>query len=374
MDLIGGGAQDYPHFLKFLGDKKPFGSPFQINFPAWSEPDFPGMTPRDIKAYPCNSTDEKYRCACVDCTGSCPELPAVKEVEECRVGLLPCLSFAVILIYSVFLALLIVAVSGHIAYAKHSKNKHERMRLLQDSSPSDDEDEGELVHHAGLLDKPQKTYRLNTLCDKAFSRLGRAAALFPAITIGTSVVVVALLSIGWANFALETDPVKLWVSPDSEAAQEKAFFDDNFGPFYRANQAFLVNDTLPSGPGPVLTYDTLLWWFDVESRIQRMQSEGGYNLDDVCFKPTGDACVVQSFTGYFGGELYMVDPDTTSRHAQTSPSTACLRSSSPSTRISSLAVTIRASSMPKLLSSPGLSTTMPRIPQSSSGQWTGRRV
>ena len=310
MDLIGGGAQDYPHFLKFLGDKKPFGSPFQINFPAWSEPDFPGMTPRDIKAYPCNSTDEKYRCACVDCTGSCPELPAVKEVEECRVGLLPCLSFAVILIYSVFLALLIVAVSGHIAYAKHSKNKHERMRLLQDSSPSDDEDEGELVHHAGLLDKPQKTYRLNTLCDKAFSRLGRAAALFPAITIGTSVVVVALLSIGWANFALETDPVKLWVSPDSEAAQEKAFFDDNFGPFYRANQAFLVNDTLPSGPGPVLTYDTLLWWFDVESRIQRMQSEGGYNLDDVCFKPTGDACVVQSFTGYFGGELYMVDPDT----------------------------------------------------------------
>jgi len=220
------------------------------------------------------------------------------------------LSFAIIIIYSVFLALLVLAVSGHVAYAKHSKSKNERLRLLQDSSPDDDEDEGELVHNAGLLDKPQKTYRLNTLCDRAFGRLGRTSARFPAITIGTSITIVALLSLGWLRFALETDPVKLWVSPDSEAAKEKAFFDQNFGPFYRANQAFLVNDTLPSGPGPVLSYDTLRWWFDVESRIQRMRSSQGYSLDDVCFKPTGEACVVQSLTGYFGGEIELVDPDT----------------------------------------------------------------
>src|SRR6201994_2784573 len=33
MDLIGGGAQNYTQFLKFLGDKKFLGSPFQMNFP-----------------------------------------------------------------------------------------------------------------------------------------------------------------------------------------------------------------------------------------------------------------------------------------------------------------------------------------------------
>lgn len=311
MDLIGGGATNYTRFLKFLGDKKFLGSPFQMNFPRPVEDEFPGMHPTDMSAHPCNSTDERYRCACVDCSASCPELAAVKEADKCYVGHLPCLSFAVILVYSVFLALLIIAVSGHIAYAKHSKNKNERMRLLQDSSPSDDEDEGDIVHHGGLLEKPQKTYRLNTVCDRAFSRLGRMAARFPAITISTSVLFVGLLSIGWVRFAVETDPVRLWVSPDSDAYKEKEFFDSNFGPFYRAEQAFLVNDTLPTGAGPVLTYETLQWWFDVESRVQRVKSmQGGYTLDDVCFKPTGDACVVQSLTGYFGGEFYSVDPDT----------------------------------------------------------------
>ena len=64
--------------------------------------------------------------------------------------------------------------------------------------------------------------------------------------------------------------------------------------------AFLVNDTTPAGPSPVLTYDTLRWWFDVERRIRAQKSVGnGYTLKDVCFNPTGDACVVQSVTGYF---------------------------------------------------------------------------
>ena len=33
MDLIGGGAKNYSAFLKFTGDEKPLGSPFQIQFP-----------------------------------------------------------------------------------------------------------------------------------------------------------------------------------------------------------------------------------------------------------------------------------------------------------------------------------------------------
>lgn len=315
MDLIGGGAKDYMAFLKFLGDKKPFGSPFQINFPNPDNPDFPGMEPRNMTAHPCNSTDERYRCACVDCEGSCPALPAVSAVSQCHVGVLPCLSFAVILIYSVFLALLILAVSGHVAYAKHNKSKNERLRLLQDASlteedDDDDDDEADIVHHAGMFDRPTKTYRLNTLCDRAFGRLGRATARFPGITIGSSIIIVGLLSLGWLRFAVETDPVKLWVAPDSEAAQEKDFFDRHFGPFYRAEQVFLVNDSSTSGPGPVLTYDTLRWWYEVETRVQRMKSEAGYTFDDVCFKPTGDACVVQSLTGYTQGEFDLVDRDT----------------------------------------------------------------
>ena len=311
MDFIGGGAKNYTMFLKFLGDTKPFGSPFQINFPRPKGREKEGMNGTGGTAKPCNSTDERYRCACVDCASSCPELPQVTEREYCHVGTLPCLSFGVILVYSVFLLLLVAAISGHVAWQKHTQRKSERLQLLQDAAPSDDEDEGDTVENAGMLDRPQKNYYLNTIFDAAFSRLGGICARFPAITIAISVILVSLMSLGWTHFAVETDPVRLWVSPSSAAAEEKAFFDASFGPFYRAEQAFLVNDTGASGPGPVLSYDTLDWWFDVESRVNRFKSlRQGVTFNDVCFKPTGTACVVQSLTGYFGGTFSSVDPNT----------------------------------------------------------------
>ncbi|KAJ9652473.1 niemann-Pick type C- protein 1, partial [Neophaeococcomyces mojaviensis] len=299
MTFIGGGAKNYTQFLKFLGDKKALGSPFQINF--LEEPrneDWEDMEPVPQKAKACNDDDPEFRCRCVDCPASCPELPKVKDVEHCMVGRLPCLSFAVIIIYSVVLLLLITAVSGHVAYAKHKQRKTERLQLLQDAAPSDDEDEGDLVHNAGLLDRPQRNYYLNQILDRAFSKLGRFCARYPGITIGTNIIIIGLLSLGWLNFKVEQDPVKLWVSPDSQAAQEKAFFDASFGPFYRTQQVFLVNDS--ACDASVLNYDNLAWWFGIEDEISRMVTEKSQiSLDDVCFKPTGDACVVQSVKGWF---------------------------------------------------------------------------
>ena len=300
MDLIGGGAKNFTDFLKFLGQKRFAGSPFQMNFPRPNKAKLPGIVPAGKNPKACNDTDENFRCSCVDCTASCPDLPRVTAAEQCYVGQVHCLSFAVIVVYSVFLFLLITAVTGHVAYQQHTQSKNERLRLLQDTAPSDDEDEGDVVRNAGILEKPQKQYPLNNWCDQGFSKLGSICSRFPAITISISVVVVILLSLGWLNFQVETDPVRLWVAPDSDAAQEKAFFDDHFGPFFRAEQAFLVNDTDPRGAGPVLSYDTLRWWFEVEARVDRLMSiQGGVTFDDICFKPTGDACVVQSVSGYY---------------------------------------------------------------------------
>lgn len=311
MALIGGGAKNFTEFLKFLGHKSIFGSPFQINFPRPKDRSFPAMTAMNKTVQACNSTDEAYRCFCIDCEGSCASLPEVAEAIECRVGALPCLSFAVIIIYSAFVGLLVIAVSGHVAYQKHSKQKNERLRLLQDIEPSDDEDEGDIVHSHGMLDKPTKHYALNTLCDNAFNKLGMACASYPVITILFSILLVGLLSMGWLRFAVETDPVRLWVAPDSAAAQEKQFFDEKFGPFFRAEQAFLVNEGSNGEPGPVMTYDTLKWWFDVESGVRRLKSmKEGVTLNDVCFNPTGTGCVVQSVSGYFQGNFSNVDPNT----------------------------------------------------------------
>ncbi|KAJ8117765.1 hypothetical protein ONZ43_g4129 [Nemania bipapillata] len=113
-------------------------------------------------------------------------------------------------------------------------------------------------------------------------------------------ILVVVLSVGWIKFELEKEPVRLWVSPDSPAAQEKAFFDEHFGPFYRAQKVFLVNDTSASGTGPVLSYDTLTWWADVEKDVRQLKGHDfGTSFQDVCFKPTGSACVVQSPTIWF---------------------------------------------------------------------------
>jgi Niemann-Pick C1 protein len=309
MTLIGGGAKNYTDFFKFLGHKNPpFGSPFQINFPRPSDYPETEMGALDMKPKKCNDEDEAFRCACIDCPDVCPTLPEISIAGSCHVGLLPCLSFGAILTYSVLMLLLATAILGHIVWAKHVRRKSERLRLLQDSAPSDDEDEGDMVHNGAMYDRPQKNYWINTACDRAFSRLGYAAAKFPGITIGISIIVVGLLSVGWINFEIERDPARLWVSPTSNAAQEKAFFDENFGPFYRAEQMFIVNDTNPGSPGPVLSYDNLLWLIDIEDRINGIVGPNtGATLNDVCFKPTGDACVVQSVSAYFNNNPASVD-------------------------------------------------------------------
>lgn len=309
MDFIGGGAKNYTSFLKFLGDEKLLGSPFQINFPRPNNYTEPDMHATDMKAKKCNDEDENFRCACVDCAPACPDLPALEQAGSCHVGVLPCLSFGAIFTYSMLLLIFASVLVGHIAWAKHARTRSERMRLLQDASPSDDEDEGDIVHNGAMYDRPQRTYRLNSICDAAFSRLGYIAATFPAITISVSVAFVIFLSLGWMNFDIEKDPARLWVSPTSAAAEEKKFFDANFGPFFRAEQVFVVNDTHPEGPGPVLDFDTMKWLFGIEDRVNKLQGPiYGATLKDLCLNPTGDGCVVQSVTGYFGGDFDTVSP------------------------------------------------------------------
>lgn len=311
-----GNAKNYTELYAFLGKKSPFfGSPFQINFPDPTGREKEGMTATNPTSRACNDADARYRCSCVDCPDACPTLPEVASNEECYVGALPCLSFASILVYCIIIAFMVTAVVGHVAYRRHAQRQNERLRLLQDASPSDDEDEGDVVHNAGMLDRPQRNYRINSICGTAFARLGGLCARYPLITIGSSILVVVLLSLGWLRFEVETNPVRLWVSPTSAAAEEKAFFDNNFGPFFRTEQVFIVNDTNESGPGPVLSYDTLHWWLDVEKRISRLTPSGDdTTLDDICYKPTEDACVVQSVTGFFQGDFGNLNPSDWEKH------------------------------------------------------------
>lgn len=299
MELIGGGAENANAFLRFLGHKSLFGSPIQI--------DYPGVVPDDVTPFvgttrQCNDSGPTSRCACIDCPQSCPVLsPATNPRNFCAVGVLPCLSFAILIVYIVGIVAFLSGYLGHLTYNRKLRQSPSRLQLnSRDSNASMEEDDALLNPQVDQGD----TYFLNTLLHRAFYRLGYVCASYPYLFIGSSFVAVGILSIGWINFAVETDPVHLWVASNSAAAQEKIFFDETFGPFYRTQQIFLTNASFTGSS--VITYENLRWWFQLEEEVRDLVV-GNISFSDVCFNPTGEACIIQSVTGYWQSDIENLD-------------------------------------------------------------------
>ena len=324
MDLIGGGARDAPAFLKYMGDERPgLGSPFQIDFPDVPET---GYTRRPLN---CADNSLDARCVCADCPSTCPTLPYVAPPSSsiCRIGAVSCLTFSLLIIYSVAILLGILFYLWKQAL-RHRERRYERVALLDPPlSPSanaasngldglvgrgEDSESGpsgsihfRLGRGASLLDPMDNLQpiqnKINAALRRFFYRLGLTCALRPAETFALAAVVIALLNIGWRYFAVETDPVRLWVAPSSETAAQKRFFDETFGPFYRTEQVFV---TMNSGGSP-LEYDTLDWWLGVESEVAALKSISGHALSDVCFAPAGRGtpCIIQSVSAWLGDDM-----------------------------------------------------------------------
>lgn len=359
MDLIGGGAKNYSAFFKFMGDEKDMGSPFQITFPQSPPMD---MTPYDATARNCADSDLASRCTCIDCPSVCPafpEIPSPGSQPACHIGILSCLSFTLLLAYALVLTSCIIGYVLQITIRKRREKSYERVALSADAasdnpmsprlhtrglvgasslsqavdgeeSTGTHSDSRHLGRGASLLDPIEtvqpRQYRLNNTIRRVFYHLGLICATSPWLTFAIMFTLIGVLNLGWKNFAVETDPVRLWVAPDSESKLQKDYFDSHFGPFYRAEQIFvssssyaseqLRNQTggsLTESKTPVLSWDHLKYWFDIEEEIRTLKSEPhGYTLDDVCFKPAGPDgfCVVQSVGGWFDNDLSPYDPNT----------------------------------------------------------------
>ncbi|KAF8204934.1 patched family-domain-containing protein [Pholiota molesta] len=362
MDFIGGGAKNASSFLKFLGDKKDLGSPFQINFPFIPNPD---IQPLDKVARNCSDDDLLSRCTCIDCPDVCPSIPPVSPPNAgptCHVGQISCLSFILILTYSIAVIGFLLGYVVQTTIRRRRERTYERVALATDgASPSrpytrglvgagslaqnleedsviNQSESRHLGRGASLLDPidtvQPRQYPLNNILRRGFYKLGLFAASSPFLTFATVFLFIGLLNIGWKQFEIETEPVRLWVSPSSESKQQKEYFDEKFGPFYRTEQIFVtsVAGSIESTTGthiskqaieigskpPVLSWNTLKYWFNVEAEIRKLKSSSGYTLHDVCFKPAGpnEPCVVQSIAGWFGNNLGDYDEDTWSVQLQ----------------------------------------------------------
>ncbi|GAA6035375.1 hypothetical protein JCM8097_008841 [Rhodosporidiobolus ruineniae] len=182
-----------------------------------------------------------------------------------------------------------------------------------------------------------RTYPLNTLLSRTFYRLGLFCASRPLLSLFLGLVVCGVANLGWARFEVERDPVNLWVPKGSEVAQQKARFEEAFGPFYRTEQVFFsvaparsrsIGDDSDEEveeaawapvDAPVLSFDTLHFLLSVESDIRALRSSpSNLSLTDLCFAPTSPSsppqeagyCVVQSPLGYFGNDLSGVTEET----------------------------------------------------------------
>lgn len=349
MDFIGGGAKNYHDFFKFLGQRKPGeGSPFQINFPT-SAPT--GITPFWSSPRSCADNDLASRCACLDCPDVCPKLPPVLPpgtAPACHVGALSCLTFILVLGYSLAIASFLAGLVIQKTIRRRRDKVHGPLHLGSSNSVLDtplsprvqsrslvgasslaqnqDGDDSvntpsesrHLGRGASLLDPIEtvqpRRYPINAILRRFFYRLGLLTATYPWMTFALVFAIIGLLNLGWKRFEVETDPVQLWVAPDSETKLQKEYFDEHFGPFYRPQQIFVTSATGNSvnEKEPVLSWDHLKWWFRVEEEIRALESPSGYTLSDVCFKPAGPGtpCVVQSITAWFGYDLGDYDPDT----------------------------------------------------------------
>ncbi|GAA5798038.1 hypothetical protein HPULCUR_003436 [Helicostylum pulchrum] len=315
MDFIGGGAKEWHGMVSYMGQKRPMlGSPFQINFPTMNQVPQDGLSRYDQDGRACNDSDVAYRCACVDCESMCPILPPTPNEEpECYIGLLRCWSFTMLMTYATLLALGLVftlarnKTVGRLAQKflgidldrAESRGLYERLALSEDLE--DDEDEN-------LLDPDYtpRRYWLNSRLQNWFYYQGLFCARYPWFVIMMSLGFVFVCSLGWSRFSLERNPVNLWVSPSSVALSQKNHFDQHFTPFYRTSQIFLVSET----DQPIASAERLKSLFDLEDEVKSLKSSV-YNdtLQDVCFHPNGDACIVQSITGYWQGDVSNVDFD-----------------------------------------------------------------
>ncbi|KAI6058918.1 Niemann-Pick C1-like protein 1 [Aix galericulata] len=155
-----------------------------------------------------------------------------------------------------------------------------------------------------------------------FRRWGTLVAGHPVPVLVVAAVVAVGLSVGMMTLQLTTDPVELWSAPGSQARQEKAFYDEHFGPFMRTCQVIVTaRDQRPGATynsvvlgaknfSGVLSAEVLEALLELQEQLTGasvwVEEEGReVTLQDICYAPLNPSepsladCCINSVTQYF---------------------------------------------------------------------------
>jgi hypothetical protein len=81
--------------------------------------------------------------------------------------------------------------------------------------------------------------QLEHFIQERFHRIGKFCATYPKLVLITGIAFCSIMCLGYTNFRIEKDPIKLWSAASSSARVNKAYFDAHFGPFYRITQLII---------------------------------------------------------------------------------------------------------------------------------------
>eukprot|EP00892_Ulva_mutabilis_P006437 jgi/Ulvmu1/4165/UM019_0144.1 len=341
MVYIGDGAHSAQEFLDFIGtvkDETPFhiGSPFQLDF-------LPGDVdvPQQIQPYmqtlpTCGGS--LLQCSCGDCpdapTCSPPDRGPGQSAHSCIVFeaagfTMLCSDAGAVLLGISLLCVLLWAYSQglletcmecqSIAMASDVSGHGARTPERELSMGASVEEE----RSTDALLPPFAVPQCHAISDDVWMSLGRGhespvqarlqqffrfvgqrVTTWPGWTLLICMACVACCMLGLIGMLIETDPLRLWVPWTSRAAQDKAAFDAELGPFYRIEQIILSTKPAPDGIRPsILTTKNIGLVFDIHDVIEDIEAvtfDGDVvHLKDVCYKPFGDACATQSIAQYW---------------------------------------------------------------------------
>ncbi|XP_074708303.1 NPC1-like intracellular cholesterol transporter 1 isoform X1 [Strix uralensis] len=294
-------------WLDFQGDKNNGLAPLQIDFQLVPNGTQPGdaVVPLHGQAWRCDQalSAEEQPCSCQDCAESCP--PVIAPSDPPPPFRLGNADGALVLCGLLFGLLALIFITALLCRCRRSKG---------DPTPQP-------VPARAASCSARLSDASHRVLARAFCRWGTLVAGHPVVVLAVAAVLAGGLSAGLVTLRLTTDPVELWSAPGSRARQEKAFYDQHFGPFFRTNQVIVTAPGRPSSRyesvvlgaknfSGVMSEEVLRAVLELQEQLAATTAWAPVagrevTLSDVCYAPLnptepglGDCCV-NSVTQYF---------------------------------------------------------------------------
>ena len=245
-------------FFGFIGQKVN-GAPFNIQFHLGEQHNATNnsITNLNNKLLKCSDVyfdhhtgRNSSQCSCQDCPAVCPvpPIPPTPPPKHYIMGLEAHCFWTIIgllIFILLFLAfnLIIVFTTARKGMAEIEARSDVLKTTSVESSVSNNYKDTDALYGA-YSDSGSFLVRLGikteNLLQHAFRKWGTLCAYHPLIVILVSLVIISILSVGLIRFTVVTNPVDLWSAPDSQAREEKNYYDKRFTPFYRNEQVILT--------------------------------------------------------------------------------------------------------------------------------------